>query len=91
MTKLADTVLVRFFHRVIDAFIAIRRRPVLTFAFPFRSVPRFPDGIATTKPQAKSIYFIRQSENQDRRRCKHEHASGNLPTLMETTITVILL
>ncbi|KRY91139.1 hypothetical protein T4C_3497 [Trichinella pseudospiralis] len=38
--------------------------PVLTGAFPFRSVSRFPDGIATTKQQAMSIYFIRQSETR---------------------------
>ncbi|KRX60730.1 hypothetical protein T09_2744 [Trichinella sp. T9] len=38
--------------------------PVLTGAFPFRSVSRFPDGIATTKQQAISIYFIRQSETR---------------------------
>ncbi|KRY70679.1 hypothetical protein T4B_9661 [Trichinella pseudospiralis] len=38
--------------------------PVLTAAFFFRSVSRFPDGIATTKQQAMSIYFIRQSETR---------------------------
>ncbi|XP_003367177.1 conserved hypothetical protein [Trichinella spiralis] len=38
--------------------------PVFTGAFPFRSVSRFPDGIATTKQQAMSIYSIRQSETR---------------------------
>ncbi|XP_003372160.1 hypothetical protein Tsp_11189 [Trichinella spiralis] len=36
--------------------------PVLTGAFPFFSVWRFPDGIATIKRQTMSIYFIKQSK-----------------------------
>ncbi|KRY09994.1 hypothetical protein T12_1457, partial [Trichinella patagoniensis] len=36
--------------------------PVLTGAFPFLFVSRFPDGIATIKQQTMSIYFIKQSE-----------------------------
>ncbi|XP_003369198.1 hypothetical protein Tsp_04623 [Trichinella spiralis] len=47
--------------------------PVLTGAFPFRSVSRFPDGIATTKEQAMSIYFIRQSETRIDDDVKHKH------------------
>ncbi|KRZ13087.1 hypothetical protein T11_6971 [Trichinella zimbabwensis] len=38
--------------------------PVLTGAFPFLSVSRFPDGIATIKQQTMSIYFIKQSETR---------------------------
>ncbi|KRX37809.1 hypothetical protein T05_2382 [Trichinella murrelli] len=38
------------------------KRPVLTGAFPFLYVSRFPDGIATIKQQTMSIYFIKQSE-----------------------------
>ncbi|KRZ48783.1 hypothetical protein T02_12689 [Trichinella nativa] len=38
--------------------------PVLTGVFPFLSVSRFPDGIATIKQQTMSIYFIKQSETR---------------------------
>ncbi|KRY00960.1 hypothetical protein T4E_11248 [Trichinella pseudospiralis] len=36
--------------------------PVLAAAFPFLSASRFNDGIATTKQQTMSIYFIKQSK-----------------------------
>ncbi|KRX65472.1 hypothetical protein T09_258 [Trichinella sp. T9] len=38
--------------------------PVLTGALTFRSVSRFPDGMATTKQQTMDIYFIKQSETR---------------------------
>ncbi|KRX51658.1 hypothetical protein T09_2551 [Trichinella sp. T9] len=38
--------------------------PVSTGALTFRSVSRFPDGMATTKQQTMDIYFIRQSETR---------------------------
>ncbi|KRZ01256.1 hypothetical protein T4B_430 [Trichinella pseudospiralis] len=44
--------------------------PLLTSAFPFRSISSFPDGIAITEQQAMG----------STRRYKHTHASGNFPT-----------
>ncbi|KRZ88413.1 hypothetical protein T08_13720 [Trichinella sp. T8] len=38
--------------------------PVLTGVFPFLSVSRFPDGIATIKQQTTTIHFIRLSETR---------------------------
>ncbi|KRY75290.1 hypothetical protein T4A_2540, partial [Trichinella pseudospiralis] len=65
--------------------------PVLTSAFPFRSISRFPDGIAITEQQAMGIHFIKQSETRIDDDINTRTLLATCQPLMSTTTTVLLL
>ncbi|KRY74815.1 hypothetical protein T4B_5421, partial [Trichinella pseudospiralis] len=63
--------------------------PVLAGAFPFLSASRFNDGIATTKQQTMSIYFIKQSKAKTNDDVTTTAAFSPMPTPFPTPTTVL--